>query len=41
MHNETLRPVLGALQLQKLRFVKMTHDYRVVEGTKVSDVAIF
>lgn len=40
MHNETLRPVLGALQMQNLRFVKMTHDYRVVEGTKVSEVAI-
>lgn len=41
MHNETLRPVLGALQMQKLRFVKMTRNYWVVEGTKVSDMAIF
>jgi hypothetical protein len=36
MHNETLRLILGALQIQKLRFVRKTHDYRVVEGAKIS-----
>jgi len=24
MHNETLRPILGALQIKKLRFVRKT-----------------
>ncbi|MDI3274018.1 hypothetical protein [Pseudomonas sp. AL03] len=41
MHNETLRPILGALQIQKLRFVRKTHDYRVVEGAKISHSAVF
>ncbi|WP_261985242.1 hypothetical protein [Pseudomonas arsenicoxydans] len=41
MHNETLRPILGALQIKKLRFVRKTHDYRVVEGAKVNDLAVF
>jgi hypothetical protein len=41
MHNETLRPILGALQIQILRFVRKTRDYRVVEGAKVSDSAVF
>jgi len=26
MHNETLRLILGALQIQKLRFVRKTRD---------------
>jgi len=26
MHNETLRPILGALQIKKLRFVRKTRD---------------
>ncbi|WP_274610055.1 hypothetical protein [Pseudomonas sp. TH15] len=41
MHNETLRPILGALQIKKLRFVRKTRDYWVVEGAKVSDLAVF
>ena len=41
MHNETLRLILGALQIQKLRFVRKTRDYWVVEGAKVSHLAGF
>jgi hypothetical protein len=41
MHNETLRPILGALQIQILRFVKKTRDYWVVEGAKSSHLADF
>jgi hypothetical protein len=41
MHNETLRPILGALQIQILRFVKKTRDYWVVVGAKSSHLADF
>ena len=41
MHNETLHPILGALQIQKLCFVRKTHDFRVVEGAKISHLAFF
>ncbi|MDO9327888.1 MAG: hypothetical protein Q7U27_04050 [Pseudomonas sp.] len=41
MHNETLHPILGALQILKLRFVRKTRDYWVVEGAKVSHLAVF
>ena len=41
MHDETLRLILGALQIQKLRFVRKTHDYRVVDGAKVSHLVVF
>lgn len=41
MHNETLRPVLGALQIKKLCFVKKTRGYWVVESAKVSDMDDF
>ncbi|KDD70973.1 hypothetical protein V466_01145 [Pseudomonas mandelii PD30] len=41
MHNETLRPILGALQIQKLRFVRKTRDYRALEGAKISHSAVF
>jgi hypothetical protein len=36
MHNETLRLILGALQIQKLRFVRKTRVWWVVEGLKGS-----
>lgn len=36
MHNETLHLILGALQIEKLRFVRKTRDCWVVEGTKGS-----
>ncbi|CAI8988704.1 Protein-tyrosine-phosphatase [Pseudomonas sp. IT-P253] len=36
MHNETLRLILGTLQIQKLRFVRKTHVWWVVDGLKGS-----
>ena len=41
MLNETLRLILGALQIQKLRFVRKTRDYWVVEAAKVSHLEDF
>jgi len=41
MHNETLRPILGASQIAKLCFVKMTREDRVVEAAKISYSAVF
>lgn len=41
MHNETWHPILGALQIQKLRFVRMTREYRVKDGARLDSRAVF
>jgi len=41
MHNETLRPILGALQIKKTAFRQNDPEYRVVEAAKISHSEVF